>query len=91
MCTLALAVVQAVSRWLPIAAVRVRALVRSCGICGGQSGTGVGFIRVRRFLLPINPTTAPHSSSSGVGTIVQVVAHVLNGLSLTPPRETNES
>jgi hypothetical protein len=30
------AIAQAVSRWLPIAAVRVRARVWSYGICGGQ-------------------------------------------------------
>jgi hypothetical protein len=30
---------QAVIRQLPIAAARVRALVKSCGICDGQSGT----------------------------------------------------
>jgi hypothetical protein len=39
------AVAQAVRRWLPTAAARVR--VRSeCGFCGGQSGTGAGFLRV---------------------------------------------
>jgi hypothetical protein len=54
-----------VSRRLPTAAARVRAQVRSCGISGGQNGSGAGFIRVLRFPLPIliSPT-APHSSSS---------------------------
>jgi hypothetical protein len=55
---------QAVSPWLPTAAAQVRAQVRSCGICGGQSRTGAGFLRVVRFPLPILiPPTAPHSSS----------------------------
>jgi hypothetical protein len=46
------AVAQAVSRWLPTAAARVCVLA-ACEICGGQSGTGVGFLRVLRFPLPI--------------------------------------
>jgi hypothetical protein len=43
----------------------VRARVWSCGICGGQSGAGAGFLRVLRFPLPIviSPI-APQSSSS---------------------------
>jgi hypothetical protein len=54
-----------ISRRLPTMAVRVRARVRSCGICGGLSGTGADFLWVFRFPLPILiPPTAPHSSSS---------------------------
>jgi hypothetical protein len=37
------AIAQAVSRRLPTMAVRVRARVISCGICGGQSGMGQVF------------------------------------------------
>jgi hypothetical protein len=45
-------------------AARVRAQVRLCGICGGQSDTGACFPWVLRFpLLPIPPTHR-HSSSS---------------------------
>jgi hypothetical protein len=59
------AIAQAVSRRLPIAPTGVRAQVKSCGICGGQSGTGEGFLRVLQLPLPILiPPTAPHSSSS---------------------------
>jgi hypothetical protein len=44
---------------------RVRAKVRSCGICDGQNGTEAGFLRVLRFPLPVLiPPTAPHKSSS---------------------------
>jgi hypothetical protein len=43
-------IAQAVSRWLPIAAARVRSRVRSSGICGGQSDAGAGFLRVLRLV-----------------------------------------
>jgi hypothetical protein len=43
------AIAQAVSRRLPTAAARVRYQFRSCGICGGYSGSVVGFIGVLRF------------------------------------------
>jgi hypothetical protein len=86
------AIAQAVSRRLPTAAARVRARVRSCGICGGQSGTGAGFLRVLRFPLPILiPSTAPHSSSIIRGWYNgPIVAAVPSGLSLTPPQETKK-
>jgi hypothetical protein len=48
---------------LPTAAARVRVQVRSCGICGGESGAGTGFLRVLRLPLPILiPPNAPYSS-----------------------------
>jgi hypothetical protein len=58
------AIDQEVSRQLPAAAARVRAQVRSCEVCGAQSVTRAGFLRVRRFPLPILiPPTTLHSSS----------------------------
>jgi hypothetical protein len=59
------AIAQAVSRWLPTPAARVRARVWSSGICGGQSGAGAGFLRVLLFPLPIFiPPITPQSPSS---------------------------
>jgi hypothetical protein len=84
-------IVQAVSRRLPTATAQVRAQIRSCGICGRQSDTGAGFLRVLRFPLPILiPPTAPQSSSSsssGAGTIGKLVADVRSELSRTPPQQ----
>jgi hypothetical protein len=58
------AIAQAVSRWLPIAAARVRSRDWSSGICGGQSGAGTGFLRLLRFPMPILiPPIAPQSPS----------------------------
>jgi hypothetical protein len=58
------AIAQVVSRWLPTVAAQVLALVRSCGICGRQNGTGaVFFPQILWFPPPIIPPIAPHSSS----------------------------
>jgi hypothetical protein len=86
------AIAQVVILRLLTAEAQFRAQVRSCGICGGQSGTGAGFLLVLRFPLPILiPPTAPHSSSSfGAGTISQLVADVQSGLSATQPQETKK-
>jgi hypothetical protein len=73
-----------VSRRLPTTAARVRAQVRSCWICGRQSGTGACFLRVLWFPLPILiPPTAPHPSSSISRGVSKrpVVAAVPSGLS----------
>jgi hypothetical protein len=65
----------------PTSAAWVRARVKYCGVCGGQSGAGAGFLRVLRFPLPnFIPPTAPHSSSSSwAGTIGQLVSYLPNG------------
>jgi hypothetical protein len=67
------AITQAVSPWPPTAAARVRSQVRSCGIRGGQSGSGVGFLSSS-----VSPTNS-HSTccstlimSSKDGTIADV-------------------
>jgi hypothetical protein len=44
------AIAQAVSRWLPTSAARLRVRAE---LCVGQSGTGAGFLQVLRFPLPI--------------------------------------
>jgi hypothetical protein len=87
-------IAQGVSRRLLTAAARVLAKVRTCGICGGQSVTGAGFLRV--WVSPANyhstdcSTLSHHHLSSVVGTSGQLVAYVLSGLSLTPHRETKK-
>jgi hypothetical protein len=55
------AVAQAVIHWLSTAAARFWL----CGICGGQSGAGTGFLLDFGFPLPIFiPPIAPQSPSS---------------------------
>jgi hypothetical protein len=81
------AIAQAVSRWLPTATSRVRARVWSCGIGGGQSGAGAGFLQVLPSPLPIFiPPIAPQSPSSIIWSLNNrpVVAAVPSGLSPTP-------
>jgi hypothetical protein len=59
------AVAQTVSCRLLTAAARVEAQVGSCGVFGGQRGSGAGFLRLFQFPLPILITPiAPQSSSS---------------------------
>jgi hypothetical protein len=87
------AMAQTVSRWLPTAAARVRDRVRSCWICGGQSGTGAGFFRVLRFPLSIFiPPIAPQSPSSIIWGWYErpTVVAVPSGLSLIPLRTKKE-
>jgi hypothetical protein len=84
------AIAQAVSRRLPPSAARVRAQVRSCGVCSGRRGTGAAFLRVLRFPLPIFIPPIHHHLSSGAGTIGQLVTDVPNGLRHTPPQETKK-
>jgi hypothetical protein len=85
------AIAHAVSRRLPTAAARVRAQVRSSGICGGPRGTAAGFLEY--FGFPSQSSVHPllhihYHPSSGTGTIGQLVADVPSGLSLTPLQKT---
>jgi hypothetical protein len=61
--------------------------VKSCGIYGWQSGTGVDFLRDQ---FPFHQFYHIHNLSSGAGTIGQLVADVPSGLSLTPPQEAKK-
>jgi hypothetical protein len=77
---------QAVSRWLPTAAARVWSRVWLSGICGGQNGAGVGFLRVLRFPCQSSFHQLLHNHphlSSGASTIGQKWPQY-KGLSPTP-------
>jgi hypothetical protein len=74
------AIAQAVSRWLPTAAARVRSRVWSIGICGGQSGARASFPCQYSFHQLLH--NHPHLSS-GAGTIGQKWPQY-KGLSPTP-------
>jgi hypothetical protein len=71
-CKTGRAIAQAVSRWFPTAADRVRVRFWSSAICGGQSAAGVGSLRVLLFPLPIFiPPNSPSSQPQGAGTVSQ--------------------
>jgi hypothetical protein len=82
------AVAQVVSHRIPTAAAQVRAQVRPCVICGGQSGTGAGFFPSTSVSPANSHSTDCSHSSSEAGTTGQLVADVPSGLSLTPHQET---
>jgi hypothetical protein len=61
------AMAQVFSRRLLIAEARFRARINPCGICGGQSGTGTGFLSVLR-VFPVNISfrrSSPNSNHLG--------------------------
>jgi hypothetical protein len=62
--TLARAIAQAVSRRHPTAAARVRAHVKSCGICGGQRHWGRFSPNISVSFPILIPPTVPHSPTS---------------------------
>jgi hypothetical protein len=67
--------------------------LRPCGICGGQSGTGVRFLQVLRFPCQFSChwlLHTRHNLLSGAGTIGQTVADVPSELNLTRPQETKK-
>jgi hypothetical protein len=65
------AVAQTVSRRLPALAAWVRALVKSCEICGGQSGTGPSCLRSLQFPLSLIHSTDCSSIIIRASTIVE--------------------
>jgi hypothetical protein len=79
--------VQAVSRRFSTAVDRVRAQVRSCGICGGQSGTGAGFPKSFDFPYPfsfLRLLHTLHNLLSSAGITGGIAAGVPSGLKSHP-------
>jgi hypothetical protein len=82
-------ITEAVSRWLPTTATRLR-FRAACGVCGGQNVTGAGFSEYLGFPFQCSFHKLFHVDyhlSSGAVTIGQLVADIQIGLSLTPPQE----
>jgi hypothetical protein len=70
------AIAQAFSHRLTTSEARVWSQLRSCGVCGGQRGSGAGLIRLVLFPLPIfNPPTAPYPI---IDAIVPIMTASLN-------------
>jgi hypothetical protein len=63
-----LAMAQAVSRLLPTSVARAALKVKSCGICGGQSGTRACFLPVRWF-----PPVILHSTNCSIFIIHPII------------------
>jgi hypothetical protein len=83
-----LAIAQAVSCQLPTTEGRDWSQDKSCGICGGQSGTGAGFLRALQFVLPIFiPPNASFSSIKQEWYIKPICGRRTEWKNLTPLRE----
>jgi hypothetical protein len=85
-------IVQVVSRRLPTTATPVQAQFMSCGICGGQIGSGAGFLQVLWLpMLIFIPPIAPQSPSSVIWGWYNrpVVAAVPSGLKSHSSKNNN--
>jgi hypothetical protein len=64
------AIAQAISRWLPTAAARVRTQVWSCGICGGQSAAG--------YIFPEHFGSSASLHSTNCSTIIIIIIIIID-------------